>query len=57
MLLRHIAAPTKICNVNKSMNQEQGWVPDKKISYLFCFSTIRFTLLEVKIQPCLLYTM
>lgn len=57
MLLRNVAAPTKICNINKSVNQEQGWVPDDKISYLFCFSTVRLTLLEVKIQPCLFYTM
>lgn len=57
MLLRNTAAPTKICNINKSMNQEQGCVPDNKISYLFCFSTVRFALLEVKIQPCLFYTM
>lgn len=39
------------------MNQEQGCVPDNKISCLFCFSTICFTLPEVKIHLWFIYTM
>lgn len=57
MLLRKIAAPTKICSIHKSMNQEQGYVPDNKISCLFCCSTICFTLSEVKIHLRFIYTM
>lgn len=37
MLLRKAAASIRICNINKSMNQEQGCVPANRISCGLCF--------------------